>query len=30
MKKYRFYGWQNADVPTVNEVYKKVKNPRHL
>ena len=30
MKEYRFYGWQNADVPTVNEEYKKVKNPRHL
>ena len=25
MKEYRFYGWQNADVPTVNEEYKKVK-----
>ena len=23
MKEYRFYGWQNADVPTVNEEYKK-------
>ena len=30
MKEYRFYGWQNADVPAVNEEYKKVKNPRHL
>ena len=30
MKEYRFYGWQNADAPTVNEEYKKVKNPRHL
>jgi len=30
MKEYRFYGWQTADVPAVNEDYKQIKNPRHL
>lgn len=30
MKEYKFYGWQTADVPAVNEEYKKVKDPRHL
>lgn len=29
-KEYRFYGWQTADVPAVDEEYKKIKNPRHL
>lgn len=29
-KTYKFYGWQNADVPAVGEKYKSIKNPRHL
>lgn len=27
---YKFYGWENADVPAVTPEYKKVKNPRQL
>ena len=30
MKKYQFYGWEQADVPAVSETYKKIKNPREL
>lgn len=30
MKEYRFYGWQQADVPAVAEEYKQIKDPRHL
>ncbi|MCI9079707.1 MAG: hypothetical protein HFH68_12450 [Lachnospiraceae bacterium] len=30
MKQYKFYGWQQADIPAVNEEYKQIKNPRHL
>ncbi len=29
-KEYRFYGWQDSDVPVVNEKYEAVENPRHL
>lgn len=27
---YKFYGWQTADVPPIDEKYIKIKNPRHL
>lgn len=30
MKEYKFYGWEQADVPAAAEEYKKIKNPRHL
>lgn len=30
MKEYKFYGWQTAAVPAVNEEYKQIENPRHL
>ncbi len=30
MKEYKFYGWQTADVPAVNEEFKGIKDPRHL
>lgn len=30
MKKYQFYGWEQADVPAVSETYKKIKNPKEL
>ncbi len=30
MNKYKFYGWQTADMPAVSEEYKNIKNPRHL
>lgn len=30
MNKYRFYGWQTADVPAVAEEYQKIADPRHL
>ena len=30
MKRYNFYGWQQADVPAVTDEFKQVKDPRHL
>lgn len=30
MKEYRFYGWQEADVPAAAEKYKKIRDPRQL
>ncbi|MDE6024662.1 MAG: hypothetical protein K2G45_04335 [Lachnospiraceae bacterium] len=30
MKKYNFYGWEQADVPAVNETYNKIKTPIDL
>lgn len=30
MKKYKFYGWQTADVPAVTGEYKQIENPRHF
>jgi len=30
MKEYNFYGWQQADVPAVNDEYKQVKNPKRF
>lgn len=30
MKEYRFYGWQEADVPVAAEKYKKIRDPRQL
>ena len=30
MKKYQFYGWEQADVPAVAKAYKKIKNPKEL
>lgn len=28
--KYNFYGWETADVPSINPEFSKIKNPRHL
>lgn len=30
MKEYKFYGWQNADIPAATDAYKQIKDPRHL
>lgn len=30
MKEYRFYGWQEADIPAAAEKYKKIRDPRQL
>lgn len=30
MKEYRFYGWQEADIPAASEKYKKIRDPRQL
>lgn len=30
MKEYKFYGWQQARVPSVGEEYKKIRDPQHL
>lgn len=30
MKKYKFYGWEKADVPAAAEEYKQIQNPKHL
>lgn len=30
MKSYKFYGWQQADVPAISEEYKLIKDPRHF
>lgn len=30
MKEYRFYGWQQADVPAVADEYKQIKDPKCL
>lgn len=30
MRKYKFYGWQQADVPAVADEYKQIKNPKQL
>lgn len=30
MKEYKFYGWEQADVPAVSDEYKQIKNPKHL
>ena len=27
MKKYQFYGWEQADVPATSKTYEKIKNP---
>ena len=28
MKKYQFYGWEQADVPATSKTYEKIKNPK--
>ena len=30
MKKYQFYGWEQADVPAASKTYEKIKNPKEL
>ena len=30
MKKYQFYGWEQADVPATSKTYEKIKNPKEL
>lgn len=30
MKEYKFYGWEQADVPAVSDEYKQIKNPKYL
>lgn len=30
MKEYKFYGWQQADVPAVSDEYKMIKDPKQL
>ena len=30
MKKYQFYGWEQADVPATSKIYEKIKNPKEL
>ena len=30
MKEYKFYGWQQADIPAVAEEYRQIRDPRHL
>ena len=30
MKEYRFFGWQQADVPAVSDEYKQIRDPKHL
>ena len=30
MKKYKFYGWENADVSPIHDEYKAIKDPREL
>ncbi len=30
MKEYLFYGWEQADVPVINEEYKGIKDPKDL
>ncbi len=30
MKEYKFYGWEQADVPAVNDTYSGISTPRDL
>lgn len=30
VEEYRFYGWEGADVPAVNEPYTSIRNPKHF
>lgn len=30
MKEYKFYGWQQANIPAVAEEYRQIRDPRHL
>ena len=30
MKEYKFYGWQQADVPAAASEYKKIRDPKHF
>ena len=28
MKEYKFYGWEQANVPAASKTYEKIKNPK--
>ena len=30
MKEYKFYGWEQANVPAASKTYEKIKNPKEL